>query len=172
MTTWMKPTSDKSKTQDASDYESLAEVRYQLRRFLHFSERAAREAGLEPQQHQLLLAVKGLPAGARPRVAELAERLQIKHHSAVELINRLASAGCVKRHRAGADRREVLIALTPKGERILRALSDHHRAELRKRGPLLIEALRRAMGTNGSRRNPGAGRNEKNSNNRRPRVES
>jgi DNA-binding MarR family transcriptional regulator len=129
----------------SADYESLAEVRYQLRRFLHFSEQAARDAGLEPQQHQLMLALRGLPNGTRPRVGELAERLQIKHHSAVELINRLASAGCVRRHRGGEDRREVLLALTPKGERVLRELSVHHRAELRKRGPALIVALKRAM---------------------------
>ena len=129
-----------------SDYESLAEVRYQLRRFLHFSEQAARDAGLEPQQHQLMLALKGLPGGTRPRVGELAERLQIKHHSAVELINRLSSAGCVRRHRGGEDRREVLVALTPKGEKILRELSLHHRAELRKRGPVLITTLKWAMG--------------------------
>ena len=133
------------KSQTSADYESLAEVRYQLRRFLHFSEQAAREAGLEPQQHQLMLALKGLPEGMRPRVGELAERLQIKHHSAVELINRLASASWVRRHRAGGDRREVLLELTPKGDRILRKLSQHHRAELRKRGPALIAALKRAI---------------------------
>jgi len=168
----MKSASSKSKTGDASDYESLAEVRYQLRRFLHFSEQAAREAGLEPQQHQLLLAIKGLPEGTRPRVVELAERLQIKHHSAVELINRLASAGCVRRHRAGQDRREVLIALTPRGERILRELSEHHRAELRKRGPLLIDALRRAMGAKGRLARTSSSAGKRNSAGRRARVES
>lgn len=132
-------------SQISTDYESLAEVRYQLRRFLHFSEQAARDVGLESQQHQLMLALRGLPNGIRPRVGELAERLQIKPHSAVELINRLASAGCIRRHRGGEDRREVLLALTPKGERVLLELSVHHRAELRKRGPALIVALKRAM---------------------------
>jgi DNA-binding MarR family transcriptional regulator len=135
------------KSQKSADYESLAEVRYQLRRFLHFSEKAARDAGLEPQQHQLMLALKGLPGGTRPRVGELAERLQIKPHSTVELINRLASSGRVRRHRGGDDRREVLLELTPKGERILQELSLHHWAELRKRGPALIIALKRAMAT-------------------------
>lgn len=130
-----------------SDYESLAGVRYQIRLFLHFSEQAARDAGLEPQQHQLMLALKGLTEGVRPRVGELAERLQIKHHSAVELINRLESGGYVRRHPADEDRREVLITLTSKGERVLRELSFHHRVELRKRGPLLIDALKRAMAT-------------------------
>lgn len=127
------------------DYRALAELRYQLRRFLHFSEQAARAAGLEPGQHQLLLALKGLPEDARPRIGELAERLQIRHHSAVELSNRLARGGYVRRQRGGNDRREVLLCLTPKGERVLRELSLYHKAELRMRGPALVAALRRAM---------------------------
>ncbi len=129
------------------DYQSLAELRYEIRRFLHFSEQAAREAGLEPRQHQLMLTLKGLPVGTRPRIGELAERLQIQHHSTVELVNRLAAGGYVKRHRAGEDRREVLLSLTPKGEKILRDLSLHHKAELRMRGPALVSALKRAMQT-------------------------
>src|SRR5580704_2911195 len=72
------------------DYKSLAELRHQIRRFLHFSEQAARNMGLEPRQHQLMLAIKGLPDGVRPRIGEFAERLQIQHPSAVELVNRLA----------------------------------------------------------------------------------
>jgi len=128
-----------------SDYESLAELRFQIRRFLRFSECAARSAGLEPRQHQLLLAVKGLPSGVRPRISAVAERLQIEHHSAVELSNRLASRGYIRRERGGKDRREVLLSLTPKGERVLRELSLHHRKELRSQGPALVTALRRAM---------------------------
>jgi DNA-binding MarR family transcriptional regulator len=128
-------------------YQSLAELRYQIRRFLHFSEQAARGAGLEPRQHQLMLALKGLPRGVRPRVRELAERLQIQHHSAVELVNRLAAGGLVRR-RAGQDRREVLLALTSKGEKVLRELSIHHKAELRMQGPALVAALKRAMQVN------------------------
>ena len=129
-----------------SDYRALAEVRYQVRRFLHFSEGVARAAGLEPRQHQLLLAVKGLPEGVRPRITELAERLQIQHHSAVELVDRLAASGYVRRRR-GQDRREVLLSLTPKGEKVLRQLSIHHRAEFRKHGPALVEALKRVTGS-------------------------
>src|SRR5438477_12131136 len=98
-----------------ADYEALAELRYQIRRFLHFSEEAARAAGLEPRQHQLLLTLKGLPRDVRPRIGELAERLQIQHHSTVELVNRLASGGYVRRRREGPDRREVLLSLTAKG---------------------------------------------------------
>ncbi len=128
-----------------SDYQSLAELRYQIRRFLHFSEQAARAAGLEPRQHQLLLALKGLPRGTRPRIGELAERLQIQHHSTVELVNRLSSGGLVRRRRGGQDRREALLSLTPKGERVLRELSVHHKSELRNAGPALVAALKAAM---------------------------
>lgn len=128
-----------------SDYVSLAELRYQIRKFLHFSEQAARTAGLEPRQHQLLLAIKGLPAEVRPRVSEVAERLQIQHHSAVELINRLVAGGFVHRHRADEDRREVLLSLTSKGERVLHELSLHHMHELRMQGPALVAALKHAM---------------------------
>jgi len=127
------------------DYQALAELRYQIRRFLHFSEQAARSAGLEPHQHQLLLALKGLPGGLRPRIGELAERLQIRHHSAVELVNRLARGGYVRRKRGEQDRREVLLELTAKGEKVLRELSLHHRAELRTQGRALVAALKRAM---------------------------
>lgn len=135
-----------------ADYESLAEFRYQIRRFLSFSEQAARDVGLEPRQHQLLLALKGLPEGARPRIGELAERLQIQHHSAVELVNRLADAGFVRRRRSGDDRREVLLALTPKGDKVLRDLSLHHKRELRNAGPSLLAALRRVITNGGSLR--------------------
>ena len=129
------------KTLTQRDYESLAEFRHQIRRFLRFSERAAREAGLEPRQHQLLLALKGLPANVRPKIAEVAERLQIQHHSAVELLNRLEAAGFVRRQRGSEDRREVHLQLTPKGEKVLRELSLHHRSELRSQGPALLDSL-------------------------------
>jgi DNA-binding MarR family transcriptional regulator len=127
------------------DFASLAELRYQIRRFLRFSEQAAQKAGLKPRQHQLMLALKGLRKGVRPRVGELAERLQIQHHSTVELVNRLALGGYIRRRRAGHDRREVLLSLTPKGDKVLRELSLHHRAELRMRGPALISALKQAI---------------------------
>lgn len=130
-----------------ADYQALAELRYQIRRFLYFSEQAARAAALEPRQHQLMLALKGLPEGVRPRIGELAERLQIQHHSTVELVNRLAAGGYVRRQRGGEDRREVLLSLTRKGEKVLRELSLHHKAELRMQGPALVGALQRAMQT-------------------------
>ncbi len=127
------------------DYRSLAEFRYQIRRFLHFSEMAARTAGLEPKQHQLLLTIKGLPPDLRPTVRTLAERMQLKHHSAVELIDRLERSGLVARHRAEEDRREVLIELLPKGERLLRTLSLHHQNELQNSGPRLAQTLQRLI---------------------------
>jgi DNA-binding MarR family transcriptional regulator len=128
-----------------SDYRALAELRYQIRRFLHFSEQAARKMRLEPQQHQLMLALKGLPDGLHPTIGTLAERLQLQHHSTVELVNRLSAGGLVRRSRAGDDRRRVLLGLTAKGEKILRELSMGHKAELRTQGPALVAALERAM---------------------------
>jgi DNA-binding MarR family transcriptional regulator len=128
-----------------SDYQALAEFRYQIRKFLHFSEQAVRTAGMEAGQYQLMLAIKGMPEGMRPRIRELANRMHIQHHSAVELIDRLESGGYVRRERAQDDRREVLLALTPKGERVLGELALHHHEELRSAAPDLVAALRRVM---------------------------
>jgi DNA-binding MarR family transcriptional regulator len=134
-------------------YQALAEFRYRIRRFLHFSEQVVRQAGLERGQYQLLLAIKGMPAGIRPRIRELSNRLQIQHHSAVELTKRLAAGGFVHRTRAQDDRREVLLALTAKGEKVLAELALHHQDELRSAGPELVKSLRRIMraGKNGGR---------------------
>lgn len=128
-----------------SDYQALAEFRYQIRRFLHFSEQVVKKAGLERGQYQLMLAIKGMPPDVRPRIRELANRMQIRHHSAVELVNRLEKGGYVHRTRAQDDRREVLLALTPKGEKVLSELAMHHHDELRSSGPELATALRRIM---------------------------
>jgi DNA-binding MarR family transcriptional regulator len=130
-----------------ADYQALAELRYQIRKFQHFSEQAARDAKLEPQQHQLLLAIKGLPEGRRARIGELAERMQIQHHSAVELVNRLAARGFVRRQRSPEDRRAVLLEVTSKGEAVLQQLSLDHSVELRTQGPVLVAALNLAMRT-------------------------
>jgi DNA-binding MarR family transcriptional regulator len=128
-----------------SDYQALAEFRYRIRRYLHFSEQEVKKAGLERGQYQLMLAVKGMPATVRPRIRELANRMQIRHHSAVELVNRLEAGGFVHRTRAQDDRREVLLGLTQKGERVLGELALHHHDELRSAGPELVTALRRIM---------------------------
>jgi DNA-binding MarR family transcriptional regulator len=130
-----------AKAKQAIDYRSLADLRYEIRRFLNFSEQAAREAGIEPHQHQALLAIKGLAPKQKATVGVLAERLQVQHHSAVELVNRLERKRLIRRSRNGADRREVMLALTGRGERVLTALTLVHRAELRSAGPVLLRAL-------------------------------
>ena len=130
------------------DYHALAEFRFQLRKFFHFSEQAAKKANLEPRQYQLMLAVKGLPKDRRPRIRDLAELLMVEHHSMVELVDRMESAGYLHRSRGDQDRREVLVSLTPKGERMLRDLALSHHTELSTRGPALIAALKRVMSTN------------------------
>ncbi len=135
-----------------TEYQTLAEFRYQLRRFLRFSEQAARAAGLEPQQHQLLLALKGLPEGKKATIGALAERLQLAHHSTVELVDRLVERGFIQRSRDEADQRQVLITLTPQGEDVLRNLSLSHRAELHSVGPALVQALNTLL-SNTNRRN-------------------
>ena len=123
-------------------YRRLAELRHQIRQFLHVSEQAARANGIEPQQHQLMLAIKGLPEGARPTVTTLSLRLCLKHHSAVELVNRLVERGAAVRQPSQEDRREVLVELTPLGEEILEKLKDLHLQELRTKGPELWQALK------------------------------
>jgi len=128
-----------------SDYQALADFRYQIRRFFHFSEQVIKDAGLERGQYQLMLAIKGMPAGVRPRIRELANRMHVRHHSAVELANRLEARGFVHRARAVDDRREVLLALTAKGEKVLSELALHHHHELGSAAPDLVSSLRKIM---------------------------
>jgi DNA-binding MarR family transcriptional regulator len=135
---WCMPT---ARLSDA-DYAALATFRYELRRFLRFSEQAARAVGLEPQQHQLLLALRGTPGGAAMTVGALAERLQVRHHAAVGLVDRMAARGLVRRMRAADDGRRVLVALTARGVAHLPRLSHAHREELRAAAPRLLAALR------------------------------
>jgi len=125
-----------------TNYQSLAEFRYQIRRFLHFSERAARDAGLEPHQHQLMLAIRGWPDPDQPpSIRLLAERLQVEHNTLVGLVDRLGERGMVTRSRAPGDRRHVLVRLTERGEAELEKLAIHHITELRSNGPKLVSAL-------------------------------
>lgn len=128
------------------DYRTLSEFRHQIRRFLSFSTRAAREAGLEPRQHQVLLVVKGLPLGLEPTIGDLAERLQIRHNTAVELVDRLEERGLVERRRGETDRRKVYVDLTEQGEAILAELSRHHLRELISIGPDLVRTLDALIG--------------------------
>lgn len=129
------------------DYGRLAEFRYLLRRFQVFSERAAERAGLTTQQHQALLAIKGFAGGESVTVGALAERLGIRHNSAVGLVNRLVANILVERRNSANDRRRILLRLTPKAERVLARLSLAHRRELKRRAPLL-QALLAEFGRN------------------------
>jgi len=113
------------------EYEALSEFRYQLRRFLHFSEQAARSGGLTPLQYQLLLHIQGFPGRNWATVGELAERLQMKPHGTVALISRCEESGLVRRQTGSVDRRQVEIHLLPAGEKILERLAGLHKTELR-----------------------------------------
>jgi DNA-binding MarR family transcriptional regulator len=128
-----------------TDYAALAQVRYEIRRFLNFSETMARAIGVEPQQHQLLLAMRSLPENERT-IGALAERLQIRHHSLVELASRSEKSGLVRRATSERDRREVTLLMTPRGKRLLTKLSLAHRAELRSAAPKLLHALGTIVG--------------------------
>ena len=128
------------------DYKALVELRFQMRQFLSFGEHAAREAGIEAQQQQALLAVKGLPEGERATIKTLAQRLCIKHHSAVALVDKLEDARLLERARSRADGREVLLHITRAGERMLERLTSKHRHQLSVLGPSVVEALARALG--------------------------
>jgi len=124
-----------------TDLRALAAFRYELRCFLAFSERAARQAGIEPQQHQLLLAIGGLPAELRPNIRTLAERLCVEHHTAVALVDKVEARGLVLRERSTEDKREVLVRLTDAGRDLLQQLSVLHRDQLRSVGPEMLAAL-------------------------------
>jgi len=120
-----------------SDYSALAEFRYVLRLFLDFSEKAARKAGLTPRQHQALLVIKGYRHGEPISVGDLADRLIIHHHSAVELANRLVDSGLVVRLHDENDQRRVLLRPTERANACLEELSGAHLDELSRIGPLL-----------------------------------
>ena len=133
------------------EYRALALFRHLIRRFLAFSRKAASSAGLHPQQHQLLLALTGLPSGEIPTIGVLAWHLQMRHQSAVELVDRLSRRGLARRDRNPRDRRQVLVSITAQGRRKLRELSVQHREELRKLGPELLRALQDLFGPNRGR---------------------
>lgn len=128
------------KVQD-QQYRALAEFRYLMRSFLRGSDAAAREAGLEPQQYQLLLAVRGLAPKAEATIQALADRLLLRHHSVVELIDRLEKNGNVARTRSQEDRRRVIVSLLPQGARSLEHVARSRVKELRSAGTRLIHAL-------------------------------
>jgi DNA-binding MarR family transcriptional regulator len=120
-----------------AEYEALAAFRYNLRQFLSFSESAAASAGLTPRQYQALLAIKGFPGRDSATIGELAEQLQIAHHSAVGLVDRLAAQKLISRVASTEDRRQVYVALTAHGVEVLDKLASAHKDELQRLGPRL-----------------------------------
>ncbi|AID30926.2 DNA-binding MarR family transcriptional regulator [Mesorhizobium sp. USDA 4775] len=126
---------------ELADYQRLSAFRYLIRRFLEFSQLQAEDAGLTPRQHQALLAIKGYPGGGPVTIGDLAERLRIRHHSAVELINRLSDAGLVVRDQDKDDHRRVLLRLTERADDCLAELSAAHLDELSRIEPMLRRLL-------------------------------
>jgi len=124
-----------------TEFRALAELRYRIRLFLRESDASARAVGLEPQQYLMLLAIRGLPEGVPAKIQTLADRLALKHHSAVELIDRLEAHGYVRRSRNRDDRRRVLVSLLPRGEKLLEQVARHRISELRASGTALVNAI-------------------------------
>jgi DNA-binding MarR family transcriptional regulator len=149
-----KPHPRVSKPIRQEDYERLAEFRYVIRAFLEFSQEKAKLAGLAPQQHQALLAIKGFPGGQPVTVGDLAERLRIRHHSAVELVNRLCDAGLLTRGHDAGDQRRVLLTLTRRAEKCLAELSVTHLDELDRIEPTLRRILKPGVRPNPPRSSP------------------
>jgi DNA-binding MarR family transcriptional regulator len=135
------------RTSPGVDYEVLAQFRFELRKFQAFSEAAAKSTGLTPQQHQALLTIRGFSAQAPVSVGDLANFLFIRHHTAVELMDRMAKLGLVTRIIDDADGRRVFVKLTRDGERRLRTLSKIHLEELRAIGPTLTRVLKAFRGS-------------------------
>jgi len=128
-----------------AEYMALAEFRYQIRRYLRHMEEIAREVGHNPQQYQVLLAIKGLPKGKSPTISAIAERMQLNHNSMVELVDRCEERGLLHRARSAADRRQVTLAITPEGEALMRQQAAGARQELRTIGPILSESIQRLI---------------------------
>ena len=125
----------------SDEYRALAELRYLIRKFVGEGDAVARAASLEPQQYLLLLALRGLPEGEEATIRTLAERLALKHHSAVELTDRLETHGYVRRSRNRDDRRQVLVTLLPRGEKLLEEVARDRISELRASGAALVSAI-------------------------------
>jgi DNA-binding MarR family transcriptional regulator len=131
-----------------AEYQTLAEFRYQLASFLRRRRSAAQDAGIEPQQYELMLAVKGLPGGKKPTIKQIAEQLRLQHHSAVELTTRLVERGLIRRERSKEDRRSVLLSVTKEGQRAMDQIVRYSLDQLRDEGPELLKTLARLMKRN------------------------
>lgn len=129
------------------DYQDLLAFRVSLRRFLRWSQEQAAAAGLTPQQHQLLLAIRGHPGTSPPTIGDIAEHLLVKHHSAVELIDRAVRAGLVERSLDEHDRRLARLSLTAHGRAVLRRLTEAHLDELHQLGPVVAQLTDRLQPT-------------------------
>ena len=125
------------------DYESLADFRYLLRKFLRFSKDFLRSAGLSPEQYEALLAIKASATSSGLTILHLSERLQVKHHSAVNTVDRLAERKLITRQTSATDRRQRHLKLTDRGEKLIEELAAAHRKEMRSRSPEMIKALQR-----------------------------
>ena len=132
------------------EYRALGELRYLIRRFLQEGDTKAKQAGLEPQQYLLLLAVRGLPTGKEATISALAERLALRHHSTVELVDRMEAHGYVKRVRGREDRRQVLVSLQPRGAKLLERVVEQRIIELRANGRELVAAIGALLETDGT----------------------
>lgn len=126
------------KTAKNQEYRALAAFRYHIRRYLDLSDRTARSEGIEPKQYQLLLAIRGIPDDSEPTVGNLAQQLHLRHHSAVELVNRAEANDLVERSRSGTY---VRVRLTRKGQRVLEKVVEKRLKDLRVAGPVLVSAL-------------------------------
>lgn len=140
----------------SAEFRGLAELRYRIRLFLKEGDASARAAGLEPQQYLMLLAIRGLPPDVPGKIRTLADRLALKHHSAVELVDRLEQRGYVKRTRSREDKRQVLVSLLPKGQKVLECVVRQRISELRASGRQLVQAIDALLRDDGSR-NSGRG---------------
>ena len=137
-----------------AEYTALAEFRYQIRKYLRFMEEEARAAGQNPQQYQLVLAIRGLPKDVSPTIGALAKRMQLNHNSMVELVDRCERRGLLRRSRSGRDRRQVELEITAEGEGFLRTLASAGREELRRTGPILAQAIQHLITQDASRAKP------------------
>jgi DNA-binding MarR family transcriptional regulator len=129
----------------AGEYRALAELRCRIRQFLYEGDAVARAAGLEPQQYLLLLTIRGLPEDEQATIGRLAERLALKHHSVVELIDRLEARGYVRRSRGRDDRRQVLVSLLPRGEQMVARVAQQRISELRSTGHRLVRTVEQLL---------------------------